>query len=273
MQAPPFSYGGILSTSADIKHAAIEDMRRDTTILHGLESIAHTVPGVSMWVDDCKELICVSVRALYAAFERDKFRCTSPDGRRHLATLLLVLPDTTIVENLHQHCRDLNRQCRRMMISKVARARACVDSGVLERHQIGHKKVTREQFISNFRVRDKKIAWRFNPRRHKLHARWSQILDKRSWASTTPESFRACLAAWHWGQVWWQMPADQRPAFMDAIFSAIAPASQIIVETDSRDGPVLCMGSAKWGALTLSLNRVEDDGGRNCLLFNPWVCV
>ena len=96
--APPFTYSGLLSSSADLKQRAVDAMRRDSNTLHGLEAIAWREPGVSEWVAAVAELICKPIRILYAAFGRDRFRINCPGGLRHLATLLIVLPDTVCVE-------------------------------------------------------------------------------------------------------------------------------------------------------------------------------
>ena len=152
-------------------------MERDTKILFELEE-NRTSPVIADWQTDVEELFATSVRILYACFVRDKFRPDSGDGLCHLRTMLLMLPDATFVDNLHQHCRDLGRRGRRVMISKVARARACVDSGVLEQRKVRQAKITQDEFIEKVStVRRSRVGGKFQPKKHKMAQRFSHVLN------------------------------------------------------------------------------------------------
>ena len=149
------------------------EMKDDARILAALEADT-TSPSIDEWRKDVDELFATPVRILYACFVRDKFRVDSPDGLSHLRTLLHMLPDTTFVENLHQHCRDLARNGRRVVITRQARARACIDSGVIEQ-RLGPQstlKVEKDEFVSGFSKRAPSLASKFNPKRHKMHKRF-----------------------------------------------------------------------------------------------------
>ena len=151
-------------------------MERDTKILFELEE-NRTSPVIADWRTDVEELFATSVRILYACFVRDKFRPDSGDGLCHLRTMLLMLPDATFVDNLHQHCRDLGRRGRRTKISKVERARACVDSGVLEQREITHEKITEDEFIERVStVRRERVGGKFQPTKHMMGQRFSHII-------------------------------------------------------------------------------------------------
>ena len=254
-EAPPYLYAGILSTNNALQQRSIADMKFDNERLHGLERLSRTCPMIKMWCDVVEDLISACIRILFASFERDKFRCASIDGRKHLTTMLWVLPDSVIAENLRQRCRDLSRQCRRLVASRIARARACIHSGVLEHRDIKHTKVSKAQYVAAFRTGRQKISWRFNARRHKLSARWSDIMDKRTWISLTPESFRGVLAAWHWGREWWRLSVNDRPPFGSAKMSELAPEMQVLKRGD--DDPTLCLYTCAWGFVSLELRRID----------------
>ena len=131
-EGPPFSYVGVFSSKADVKREAMLAMRKDAELLFQIETIRHIVPCVQELLDEMLDIFCPAVRILYITFERDKWSSSSADGRRHLASMLKVIPDTKIVEDAHQHLRDLQRRSRTLVSSKVERHRACVNSGVLE---------------------------------------------------------------------------------------------------------------------------------------------
>ena len=52
------------------------------------------------------------------------------------------------------------------------------------------------------------------------------------------------------------MPAATRMPFGSAKLSLLAPALTIIFMADQQ--PVMCMGNSKWGAVCLSLRRIDD---------------
>lgn len=83
---------------------------RRLSALRSLKAVAHTVPAVYALLMCMSDVFCPSVRILFLAFERDRWRHNSRSGRRHLATMLLTLPDTKVVEDTHQHLRDLQRR-------------------------------------------------------------------------------------------------------------------------------------------------------------------
>lgn len=158
---PPFCYAPLFSADAASKQRVMSQMRLHSTILFGLENIASTSPAAASLLRDLEELMCPAVRVLYLCFERDKWRPSSPSGKRVLSTMLSVLPDTKCVEDTHQHLRDLQRQGRSLVSSKVSRTRACVDCGVIEGRVVEHKKVQKEEFLHKYRNKFPSVAGRF----------------------------------------------------------------------------------------------------------------
>lgn len=128
-EAPPYSYAGVFSSSPSSKAEAMDRMKRDANAMYLVESLVHKHPSLRRLVDDVKDVICLPVRICWAAFERDKYNSLSTCGRRHLTTMLNALPDASVVEDQHQHLRDLQRQQRSYVSSKVRRYAACIDSG------------------------------------------------------------------------------------------------------------------------------------------------
>ena len=108
-EAPPYRYAGFLSSRGPQKEAAAADLRADAACLYSLEAVAHEQSGVRALLADTADLFCAPIRILYLTAERDKWRAQSSAARRHLATLLTILPDNKTVEDVHQHPRDLQR--------------------------------------------------------------------------------------------------------------------------------------------------------------------
>ena len=245
-----------MSARDNTKARACAKIKFDSQVLFGFEAIRTVLPMIDEWCVDVKDLIAMPVCIIYATYSRDKFRASSVDGKRHMATLFQHIPDNVCVENLYQHARDTERGNRNRSSWRANRYETVMHSGVLEQRGFNHPKISRRQFVDNFKQASGKIEWRFNPKRHKLDQRWSRILDKRNWQSPTPEAYRNCLSAWAWGKYWWELPIDMRPPFGATKFSGLAP-KMVILRKNGCD-PVLCLGAAKWGFLALSLKHVPN---------------
>ena len=171
-EAPPYSYSGMLSSSGAKKAIAMGEVVEDAKVLMNLEAVASRAPVALELLGDTKDLFPSSVRRLLIVFRRDKFSFHSRQGRRILGTMLHILPDMKMVEDLHQHIRDLKRECRPLVTGRVSRMRAAIDSGVLEQRDMPHRKTTLAEFTARFKQKPGKHAWRFNARRHRLGQRW-----------------------------------------------------------------------------------------------------
>ena len=67
---------------------------------------------------------------LYLVFERGQFNPLYEPFQRLLRSILEALPDSRIVEQLHQWLRDLSRKRKHDVSSCIARMNACVMSEV-----------------------------------------------------------------------------------------------------------------------------------------------
>ena len=91
-------------------------------------------------------------------------------------------------------------------------------------------------------------------RRHKWSSQWSRMMDQRDWVSTTPESSRKSLAAWHWLVSWWASPSP-RPKLVNPKLSHVLPERQVVAPV-SGGPPCVVVGKCRWGAVTLALQEV-----------------
>ena len=134
---------------------------------------------------------------------------------------------------------------------------AAMHSGVIEKRGMAHKQVTKESFRRRYTTRPRALGWRFNSAQHKISSKWSGIMDRRTWASPTPETARISTAAWRWARTWDAMPLANRPALSDGqLTSLIAKGS--VVSSAIGDEPVLSLGNAKWAGFALPLVHLGD---------------
>ena len=156
------------------------------------------------------------------------YKVNEPNSLRVLATCLMKPPDQQANECLHEHVRGIQRKRRTLIVSGVARTlayfpinctrgrgktgpmlrlnlsrtRCCIDSKILEKRKVPTKHVTKEHYIANYKNVKKthlKAMFRPDPKK-RLQKRWSLIMGKTDWSSTTPESFQWGLAARAWAR-------------------------------------------------------------------------
>jgi hypothetical protein len=233
-------------------------MRLHCEMSYGLESVAKFRPDVKELLDDMMDVVPTSVRILWASYFREDFDFNCISGKRHLATMLMYIPDEKSVEDLNKQCRDLTLQNKNVVTTKTARTRACIDSNVLEHRGIQHQKVTKDVFVRKFRQPEVKMGWRFNSRRHIIDPRWSRMQSRKTWTSTTPETFRRALAAFQWGIHWWKLTPAQRPPIQHGRFSWLCPMLKVVQTPDPNPQRLLSLGGMKWGTIGLVLELFVD---------------
>ena len=143
-------------------------LRSDASCLHAWEGSAHCVPTMARLLDDMSDPFCAAIRILYATYERDKYKIASEAGKRHLSTLLYILPNNKIVGDAHQHLWDLQRRGRSVVSSKIYCSRACVNSSVLEERHVQHHTITKEEFVRRWHERPQSVALEFNARKQNV---------------------------------------------------------------------------------------------------------
>ena len=237
----PFCYSGILLSRDSDKNSSMATLQQDFDIRLKLERVAHLVPAVKELLEDVADLFPPVILVLLETFARDKFSPRSMDGRRVLSTLIMYVPDNKAVEEFHGKIRAASENGVNQVITRIARSRACVDGGVIEKRGIRHNRVTKDEFTAAWsRRRTVNMQWRFNVHRHKLHPRWTNIMLKRSWTSTTPESFRVCLAGWSWARVYFATPEQLRPPFKSARQSVLLLHGAFVEGPNNTVG--ICLG-------------------------------
>lgn len=215
---PPFCYAAVLSSNAAAKQDAVDMMKRDWAIVVALENVVHNNAVAAQVVNDLTDVFPPCVRIMYLAFEKDSWSAASIAGRRVLGCMLKGLPDSKLVEDTHQHLRDLQRHNRSHVSSKVRRMMACVASNNLELRGIEHRKITKGEFAARFVERVPPLADKFKSRKHKMQQDWYELLDKRDWVSPTPESSRASWVCWLWARAWFSEQGGWLAGARDSIF-------------------------------------------------------
>ena len=254
--APPYTWGGMLSTDATL-HAQRE-MQTDTIVLRDLEN-AQNDPSVCELLNDIyAELFPPPVKVAMFAYQKDRFSVDSADGHSTLSPMLDIgAADESAIERVHLANKRKVRETISGGSSLVTRMRCSIHSNVAEENGLYHRKVTKKGFCERYSAKRKKLAWRFSSRRHKLNTRFTDILGRRTWKSPSPEAGRVSIAAWQWARARHALPQEVRPSLLSAQFSSMLSKGMFVIGPDNVNR--LCVGSAKWGALSLQLTPVVDN--------------
>ena len=133
---------------------------------------------------------------LWLVFESDNY---SPSacilGQRMIRAMLLVLPDSRLIEEVNCYLRDLERRNKSNVTSAVAKMTAVMHSKKLESRGVPHNKTTQEEFMALFRSKDMRQAVkpRCLPSKHALPERLSVMMGDKNWESPVQESVLCML--------------------------------------------------------------------------------
>jgi len=151
-----------------------------------------------------------AVRMLFMLAEAHGWQVT-PELQNFIKDMFRGFPDTKVIEDTHQHLRDLGRDNRNFIISRVKRMYSCMESGELEkRHTKVVPTVDRELLKKSWYMLSKtKLRSLTQTRGLKLKDHSLQmIMHPKTQASTNPEGLFGMAGATEWAFHFWQLPVD-----------------------------------------------------------------
>jgi hypothetical protein len=151
-----------------------------------------------------------AIRILFLMAEAHDWKIT-PVLQRYVTDMFQGLPDTKVIEDTHQKLRDLSRENKNFVSSRVKRMFSCMQSGKLEaRHSKVLVPVDRDLVTQSWReLRNVKIRQITQTRGVKLKNHQLQmIMHPKTAASTTPEGLFNVAAATEWVFHYWKLSDD-----------------------------------------------------------------
>jgi len=149
-----------------------------------------------------------AIRMLYLMAEDMNWRVT-PQLQQYMRDMLGGLADTKIIEDTHQKLRDLARDQRNQVSSRIKRMFACMNSGKLEaRHTkvLPHVQENEQSNASWNALKGVKLRKQLQIAGLKLQSpHYQMIMHPRTQASLTPESMFSAAAATEWMFHFWQL--------------------------------------------------------------------
>lgn len=270
---PPLSYAHILSPLQDVAREAHRMANKHWKIL--LEAEGASLEGVQ--IHALKHMhwrLNPLMRVLLMAFEEDEKRHAFFSGDSSARRLMLVIAknigDSRIVENIHQHGRDLYRTSKTNSLSNTAVMSNALRSGVLEQRKVDMvsfdavakamgptwNEKWKGSVASSLRSKGtpmtKQIQRLMLPQSKKMG---------HSWPTPAPASLFTSVAATTWLFAYWGNPLYRDFGANSSWISVLAKPGLMLAQR-SAGLMVLVMASAEFGFLGIDIKVVVQDGKR-----------
>ena len=269
---PPGIYSHALSPSPTIAKPAFELAARHFSIL--LEAESAQISGASVTpLDYMHWRHNPLLRTLYLAYEQDK--ALRRFGRDESSALKLQrvlsqhLGDSRVIENIHQHGRDIFRNSKANSISNTAIMANVLRSGVLEQRKVSC--ITSEQaaaakatqgtwqqqskspVVSSLRTHGKKLTTGMQ----------KMLVPQTSWPSPNPASLFTSAAATQWLFTFWNAKDGVwQGCDVNASWLSFLPMPGAMVAQRSTSAVIKVLASSMFAFLGVAVNVARGlDGG------------
>ncbi len=278
-QMPPSLYCHVLSPSLDIARAAHDLAMKHWKIL--LEVEGAELEGVN--VKPLKVMhwrLNPLIRCLFMAYEEDEakhmFFSGTSSSRKLQRVLSKHIGDSRVVENIHQHGRDLFRSSKANTISNIAIMSNALRSGVLEGRKV--------PMVSAEKV-DKAVGTQWNQKwkgsvASSLKSKGAKVTPEmqslmvgqskkkgHSWPSPSPGAIFNSVAATQWLFHFWRNPDYQHTNVNESWLSVLAQPGSVLAQM-STGMLIWAMASAEFGFLGMDM-KVEVVEGERWFLCQP----
>ena len=275
---PPECYANMLAPEGEARVAAARKMKREHQFLLQFEnSVAksdHDSPGRTLlW--HLQVGISAACRLVMDCFEMDSYK-TMPNGSESLRpgphflhSLLYCLPDSKIVEDVHNKLRCEAKTNKNKRLSPEHVQEVVRDSGVLESRNIPHTTaLTRELFLERCaQTSAQNTHNRFKSCFHKLPKKWHDVMgekNRKDWPSMTEETLERAAAAWAWLRFYDSEQLGSKSIMIGAAIMSKLALPHLILLPGPGESPMLCLGNATWACLMWPLH--EEQVGHSIVL-------
>ena len=197
-------------------------------------------------------------RLSFLLAESEGFVLPAPRTIDFVSAIHLGLPDSRLIENLHQHIRDYSRHQRHKGVARSARMYSCLKSGVLEMSRLDTVATTPEQV----RSADCKV-WR-QPMKQMWKCTESTpdsfgdiMLASRVPPSPNPMSLFRSVSTWTWLQHYHQSGLLGTVPLQQAWLSRLLPQHVVVRDKAELMPPVLVILTGDYGAFVWQLTGLQ----------------
>ena len=187
---PPLRYAALLSSDPAVAKEAQQHMQKDWATILKLEE----KDASGEFIAGFESLNCIKesmTRVSYILNELDTINGTS-NVLPLIKTVVLSLGDTQCVENTHQAAKDILKDARHHVRSRVHKFKACIDSKVLQTRKTEHVKVSELELALQSARSLPAFVPLTHPNTHKLGKQFQNLMQYKSsthwWPSTSAVS-------------------------------------------------------------------------------------
>ena len=272
-QMPPNLYCHVLSPSLEVARAA-----HDLAIKHW--NILLEVEGAELEGVNVKPLKVIHwrlnplIRCLFMAYEEDEakhmFFSGTSSSRKLQRTLSKHIGDSRVVENIHQHGRDLFRSSKSNTFSNIAIMSNALRSKVLEGRKVpvvsaeNIDKAVGAQWNQKWKG---SVASSLKSRGVKVPQQMQSLMvgqskkTGHSWPTPSPGAIFNSVAATQWLFHFWNNPNYQDTHVNAAWLSVLAQAGSVLAQ-ESTGMLIWVMASAEFGFLGMDMKVAMVEGQR-----------
>ncbi|CAL1163126.1 unnamed protein product, partial [Cladocopium goreaui] len=250
MNLPPDVYAGLLSDNEDVAQPSLDLLLSDWKSLVIIEQTQcnQTLAG------DMRVSVPLVMRLVFQLSERgDHVR-----AKKLLRSLVHVLPDTKLIEDIHGRVRNdarmnINKKQSNFQIQQVINGSAALESRGVDHPAALNKDVFRRQWKRTNGKGKAKAC--FIPRSSKLPKVYSQLLGPMRWGTVSEESLHRSAAAW---QLDARLAVILRPGMVFRRCMNLTAGGDSD-DNDDNDSILLCVANLDWAVLAWLLVG-RDDG-------------
>ena len=192
--SPPECYACILHESEDIGQNALQEMAADWKLLKLLEQSSNK--KCSEVAADLQLTVSKPMRLVFQLFECGRFS----SGKKLMTTLLKRLPDTKLIEDVHQRLRTTSNSNPNSRLGTREVQSLVETSLAFESRRIPHPaRLDRGSFKSRWRSTKAENAQSvFQSGSMKLPKKFAGIMARKTWGTMSEETLSRSSCAWMW---------------------------------------------------------------------------
>lgn len=201
-----------------------------------------------------------AIRMLYLMAEAANWQLTDT-LQKYVRDMFQGIPDTKVIEDTHQHLRDLSRQNRNFVSSRIKRMFACLTCNVMSKRNIKVIEPPDKDIFAQSWNKCINIKTRLKTQTKGLKLpdkRMQDIMHPKTAASTTPEGLYDIAAATEWCFKYWQLPPDN-DCELEQTWQTVLLQQFDVVCNVATNTAMLVLVPAEYACTTWALKEVHHE--------------
>ena len=176
--------------------------------------------------------------------------------KAHMNALFSNMGDEKLIEDIHQHIRDLDRAQRQNVTGLGCRMVNMLCSNVLSSKAIDEVHASDDDVVRRCTAQDTmslKDTLNMNDHAKRVPSGWQRIQTFRSWESPNNESLYTGLCAWNWITFWWENDLKASQICIDDGWASVLLQPQDCIRDLHSDIHYLVLVAGPWACIAYEL--------------------